>query len=78
MTDVKCKVQSCHYWGNNDICTADSIMVDNNTASRSGSTRMEAASLDMKSATSGSAVHAHTSYETLCSTFRSKSSEPRH
>jgi hypothetical protein len=106
MTDVKCKVQTCHYWGTNDICKADGIMVDNNTGSTVRSTRMEAGDLDvnnrsrnrgidMKSASSGfeaadlnanvatqtrtqSNIQAHSSHETLCSTFRQKGSEPRH
>jgi hypothetical protein len=106
MTDVKCKVQTCHYWGTNDICKADSIMVDNNTGSGTRSSRMEAGNLDvnvnsrrrgidMKSASSDfeaanldtdvatrsrtqSNVQAHASHETLCSTFRPKSSESRH
>lgn len=30
MPNVKCKVNSCHYYGAGDICTADTILVDNN------------------------------------------------
>ncbi|MEX0974406.1 MAG: DUF1540 domain-containing protein [Bacillota bacterium] len=109
MTDVKCKVQTCYYWGNNDICKADSILVDNNTVSGGRSTPMETGNLEV-SADSGrrnkesggrsasrdfevsdldtrtgsvtktqSQVQAHTSHETLCSTFRPKGSEqPKH
>lgn len=29
MTEVKCRVRSCHYWGNGDICEANKIEVDN-------------------------------------------------
>jgi hypothetical protein len=29
MTEVKCSVESCHYWGDGNVCTADSIMVKN-------------------------------------------------
>lgn len=34
MTDVKCKVKSCYYWDNGDVCKADTIMVDNNSLAR--------------------------------------------
>lgn len=33
MTEVKCSVESCHYWGDGNICTADSIMVKNTLSS---------------------------------------------
>jgi hypothetical protein len=42
MTDVKCKVESCYYWGKGDVCKADTITVDNNTGTAG---RMEAADL---------------------------------
>lgn len=119
MTDVKCKVQTCYYWGNNDICKADSIMVDNNSVSgrrgigmevgeldidagnrsrnrkageRSFATPTEAGDLDARidaqsgiSTRSGTDIQsgrqggsqAHSSDETLCSTFRPKGSEPK-
>lgn len=34
MTEVKCKVKSCHYWGSGDICQADKIEVDNAVGAR--------------------------------------------
>lgn len=37
MTDVKCIVQSCHYYGQGDKCTAKGIEVINNESSISGS-----------------------------------------
>lgn len=37
MTDVKCIVQSCHYYGQGDKCTAKGIEVINNEASINGS-----------------------------------------
>lgn len=40
---VKCKVKSCYFWNNTDLCGADSIMVDNNLVSRSN---MEIGSFD--------------------------------
>ncbi len=138
MTDVKCKVQTCYYWGNNDVCKADTIMVDNNTGAAGRTTPMETGTLDVNSPsgrgsrsarsesdrgstdlggrnragrveaadltvgsvirggtrdfeagnlTAGnvtdtnktqSQVHASTSHETLCSTFRPKGTEPKH
>ncbi len=46
MTDVKCKVNSCHYWGKGDICKADTILIDEDRM-RQDTTRMEASSLDL-------------------------------
>lgn len=34
MTEVKCRVRSCHYWGNGDICEANKIEVDNRVGAR--------------------------------------------
>ncbi|HHY11802.1 MAG TPA: DUF1540 domain-containing protein [Firmicutes bacterium] len=48
MTDVKCKVSSCHYWASGDICEADTILIDQDQM-RSDTTRMEASSLDLRS-----------------------------
>lgn len=25
---VRCSVANCHYWGQNNVCTADAIMID--------------------------------------------------
>lgn len=50
MTEVKCKVQSCYYWGNGNICKADSIMVDNNSLTRN---RMEVGNLDVNAGIAG-------------------------
>ena len=47
MTDVKCKVQTCYYWGDHDICKANSIMVENNTASGRRGVGMEVGELDV-------------------------------
>jgi hypothetical protein len=80
VTDVKCKVSSCHYWGHGDICGADSIMVDYN---RTRSFRMEVGSLDPddikgKSSVTTDTEKAMRSEETLCKTFRPKENQPRH
>ncbi|HHY16818.1 MAG TPA: DUF1540 domain-containing protein [Firmicutes bacterium] len=45
MTDVKCKVSSCQYWGSGNRCEADSILVDHDQM-RSDTTRTEVSSLD--------------------------------
>ncbi len=79
MTDVKCKVSSCHYWGHGDICQADSIMVDYNHRQTFG---MEMGSLDLDDRTGKSSVTANTgnatkSEETLCKTFRPKDNQTR-
>ncbi|HHY35926.1 MAG TPA: DUF1540 domain-containing protein [Firmicutes bacterium] len=34
MTEVKCRVRSCHYWGNGDICEANKIEVDNRVGAK--------------------------------------------
>ncbi|HHX29317.1 MAG: DUF1540 domain-containing protein [Bacillota bacterium] len=80
MTDVKCKVSSCHYWGHGDICQADSIMVDYNNRQSFG---MEVGSLDVGDRSGKSSVttgneSATKSEETLCKTFRPKENQPRH
>ncbi len=119
MTDVRCNVKTCYYWGDN-LCKADSITVDNNMGSSRRGIGMEVGELEVDTqnrgrnrkagdrsfampaetgdldvridATSGmstksgtdvqskrqSGSQAHTSDETLCSTFRPKGSEPRH
>lgn len=79
MTDVKCKVSSCHYWGHGDICQADSILVDYN---RNQSFRMEVGSLDTEGThnrptAEGASEKATRSEETLCKTFRPKENQPR-
>lgn len=48
MTEVKCKVSSCHYWRQGDVCEADTILIDQDQM-KSDTTRMEASSLDFRS-----------------------------
>lgn len=82
MTDVKCKVESCHYWGHEDICEADSIVVDNNKK-HGAFGKMEAGDLDVTDtagrptggAGRSSGMLANRSEETLCKTFRPKESQ---
>jgi len=48
LTEVKCKVSSCHYWGQGDVCEADTILIDQDQM-KSDTTRMETSSLDFRS-----------------------------
>jgi hypothetical protein len=61
MAKINCSVQSCHFWGKNDVCKADNIMVNNN---KSGNANMEVGSMQD--------AHANSSAETCCETFRSR------
>ncbi len=36
MTEVRCKVNSCYYWGKGEICQADNILVNSNTCDEAG------------------------------------------
>jgi len=47
LTDVKCKVKTCYYWGDHDVCKANSILVENNTASGRRGVGMEVGELDI-------------------------------
>lgn len=87
MTKVKCKVSSCHYWDQGDVCTADTILIDQDQM-RTDTTRMEVSSLDIpgdrgtvrqertedrqKDRTRADEVR--TSEGTCCRTFRPKGS----
>lgn len=88
MTEVKCKVKSCHYWGNGDVCEAETIVVDNNhtnsTASRieageegAISSRFGAFEISNLDAQVAEPKNASTSEETLCRTFRPKGNTSR-
>lgn len=91
MTEVKCRVKSCHYWQSGDICNADSITVDNNPVGLSkGNRTRDFEAGDLTAGTPGDISTgqktradtedknlAKTSHETLCSTFRPKSPETR-
>lgn len=78
MTEVKCRVESCHYWGSGDICNAETIQVDNNV-SGSRTFGMETGELYSGKETHRTQdvqdkEHARTSEQTLCRTFRPKGS----
>ena len=36
MTRVNCSVKNCSYWGQGEVCNADTIWVKNNTGTRGG------------------------------------------
>ncbi|HHW12078.1 MAG TPA: DUF1540 domain-containing protein [Firmicutes bacterium] len=59
---VKCYVDSCHYWDQNNICVADTIEVDNQRFNP-----------DMEIGTLGGGHNeADTSKATYCRTFKPK------
>ena len=56
---VKCSVDSCEYWGKNNVCTADAIEVDNQ------------AEIDMEIGRLGEGeAEAGTSKATYCRTYQ--------
>ncbi|MDI3279923.1 MAG: DUF1540 domain-containing protein [Bacillota bacterium] len=73
MTDVRCSVDSCHYWGEGEVCTADSIWVKNNMRGDADDERaigrggMEVGTIGERRAARRSARH---SGETCCETMR--------
>jgi hypothetical protein len=59
---VKCYVDSCQYWEQNNLCAADTIEVDN-----------QQVNLDMEIGTLGEGYgEAETSKATYCRTFKPK------
>lgn len=73
MTNVRCSVDSCHYWGEGEVCTADSIWVKNNTGGDAddeqamGRGGMEVGAIGERRAAGRSARR---SSETCCETMR--------
>ncbi|NLN16837.1 MAG: DUF1540 domain-containing protein [Firmicutes bacterium] len=65
MTEVKCVVDSCTYWGKGDVCKADTIMVKTSPASKAGELYEFAEELGGRKKKG-----ADTSSETCCETFR--------
>jgi len=63
LPDIKCSVNSCHYWKKNNICGANEIEVARNLA---GKNDIEAGMFGNKSSTSN---------ETQCVTFKPRESE---
>lgn len=67
MTEVRCSVTSCEYWGKGDVCRADAIKVKNSMATdvdddfAEGSVGMEIGILGTSARTSG---------QTCCETFK--------
>ncbi|MGE5560929.1 MAG: DUF1540 domain-containing protein [Chloroflexota bacterium] len=73
-TKVKCTVDTCHYWGQGHVCEANEIEVNNQsgTSTSMGSTRTAFTNSSDISASGHS--HATTSSETMCQTYRPRSS----
>lgn len=63
---VKCKVDSCAYWDEGNICGADGIEVDNSLGMNLGDASMEIGRLGEGE------QEAHTSDETCCKTYKPK------
>jgi hypothetical protein len=67
MTNVRCSVNTCHYWGQGDVCRASDITVKNNMATdmdddfEEGPAGMEIGILGSSAKTSG---------QTCCETFK--------
>lgn len=76
MADIKCSVDSCEYWGEGQVCTADSIQVKNSMASDSddelgtGRGGMEVGSLGNEGRLRARSTTAKTSSDTCCETMR--------
>lgn len=64
MTNVKCKVSSCHYWGTDNVCEASEIKVKNNFHGGAGM------NTDMEIGKIGKEDEAGKSSETMCETFK--------
>ena len=71
MTEVKCVVDSCTYWGKGDVCKADSIMVKASPAAEASGLYEFAGELGGEGR---KARKADTSSETCCETFRPRGS----
>lgn len=69
MARVKCTVDTCHYWSQGQVCTADEIQVDSQYGVTSAGRTAFSAEL---SATGQSG--ARTSAETMCQTYRPRDS----
>lgn len=70
MTEVKCSVDSCYYWGKGNVCQANTITVKNDTdrtyeVGAGGRRNLEVGTLG-----AGAAASARTSSQTRCETFR--------
>ena len=73
MTDVKCKVKSCHFWGPGDVCEADSIMVSNYVDDNS---QMEIGDLDLNIGKNRGGQLASSS-KNICKTFKPRDDKKR-
>jgi len=69
MARVKCTVDTCHYWGQGQVCTADEIEVN----SQYGATGTGRTAFSAELSTAGQSA-ARTSAETMCQTYRPRDS----
>ena len=78
MATIRCSVESCHYYGEGDYCTADEIYVKNRLPSDTDDDRRRSPDLEVGSFeqqdVAGRAEHrnARSSLESCCETFRPK------
>lgn len=83
MAVIRCSVESCHYYGEGDYCTADEIYVKNRLSSdtdddRHRSRDMEVGAIGQQTRTEQTRTEqtrkqsAVTSSQTCCETFRSR------
>ncbi|WP_416828627.1 DUF1540 domain-containing protein [Ectobacillus polymachus] len=67
MPEIRCAVSNCHYWGQENYCQANSILVmPDSTSYATEQNQMENSILDGMKLESASS----TSAETSCQTFR--------
>jgi hypothetical protein len=81
MAIIRCSVESCHYYGEGDYCTADEIYVKNRLRGDTDDDRRRSLDLEVGSFEQQDAGeqmgrrNARSSMETCCETFRPKQTE---
>lgn len=72
MPKVKCSVESCEYWGEGQVCLADSIMVNNDLMGDLDDETLYAYDAEFAGEYMEGAHLAETSTQTCCETMRLK------
>lgn len=78
MATIRCSVESCHYYGQGDYCTADEIYVKNRLRADTDDDMRRSPDFEVGSferqdvAGQAERRNARTSMETCCETFRPK------
>lgn len=72
MTNVKCTVNSCEYWGEGQKCNAQEILVKNDVANNAGEASHHYLNADMEVAGEMGKQVAQTSPQTCCDTMKLK------